>query len=193
VIKQVRDLARAAKPGAENLNKLLTSLDQDKVCVIESTDGTCTRDTTGYQGLMDFLFNTSAAVNGFDEYGHYLRTFGLVTNCTLILTREIGECNAKFDDADTTTTSASAALLKDRFDRNGGRNGGRGDDAPSNGTVEPQPQPQPAPTPTPDEGGETAPPDQGEPGEVTPFSEAATSRRSTRAGRALLRFLVGDS
>ena len=34
---------------------------------------------------MDFIFNTSAGVNGFDQFGHYLRTFALVTNCTRII------------------------------------------------------------------------------------------------------------
>jgi ABC-type transporter Mla subunit MlaD len=92
VIKDVRNLARSAKPGASQLNKLLSSLS----------------DTDGFRQLMDFIFNTSAAVNGFDQYGHYLRTFALVTNCTQIVAFPVGGCDAMFE-AEEPTSSASAS------------------------------------------------------------------------------------
>jgi len=188
VIKQVRDLARNAKPGAKKLNSLIASLDDDRVCVFTDAEGNCGGTTTGLRALQDFIFNTSAAVNGYDEYGHYLRTFALVTNCTEILPRFLGECTAKFgEDEPTTTSAAAAAALQERFEGGGRRSGG----GAAEGTVSPENEPQPDAT-APDREPDAAP-GEGEPGELAPIAEGAAERRSTRAGRALLRFLVGGS
>ena len=37
--------------------------------------------TQGFQNLMDFIYNTSGAINGFDAFGHFLRSNLQVTNC----------------------------------------------------------------------------------------------------------------
>jgi phospholipid/cholesterol/gamma-HCH transport system substrate-binding protein len=40
------------------------------------------RETKGFERLMDLIYNTGGAMNGFDSYGHYLRSVALPTNCT---------------------------------------------------------------------------------------------------------------
>jgi hypothetical protein len=174
VIKDVRNLARSAKPGASQLNKLLSSLS----------------DTDGFRQLMDFIFNTSAAVNGFDRYGHYLRTFALVTNCTQIVAFPVGGCDAMFE-AEEPISSASASEPTEPE--------ARGDDRspksrPRAGGVK-RHREQAEPSPTPVQPDRQAPQDRNGDrwSEVAPVTEARSTRRSTRTGRALLRFLMEDS
>jgi phospholipid/cholesterol/gamma-HCH transport system substrate-binding protein len=173
VIKDVRDLAVSAKPGAKQLNELLRSLS----------------DTDGFRDLMDFIFNTSAAVNGFDQYGHYLRTFALVTNCTQIIAFPVGGCSAMFEEEEP-TTSASASTPSQL--------GSRGDQRPPKprrraGSLQ-RPREQAEPSPTPAQPDLQAPPDRAGDtrSEVAPVTGAGSTRGSTRAGRALLRFLMED-
>jgi phospholipid/cholesterol/gamma-HCH transport system substrate-binding protein len=177
VIQQVRDLARAAQPGAKQLNKLLRSL----------------RDTDGFQALMDFIFNTSAGVNGFDSFGHYLRTFALITNCTRIISTPVGGCGANFEGQETTT--ASAARRPDRRGSSAGKRSRRarqrqGTLVPTPKSAPPAPQGPPrdsatlAPTPEPRGNGST--------GRLDAVPQADASRRSTRGGMALFRFLMED-
>ena len=86
----------------------------------DTVTGRCVRETDGFRSLMDFIFNTSASVNGFDEFGHYLRTFALITNCTRIISTPVGGCSAKFTGAEEAGTASVAGLL----DQLGGRRGG---------------------------------------------------------------------
>ncbi|HSI80452.1 MAG TPA: MlaD family protein [Solirubrobacterales bacterium] len=181
VIKDVRDLSRSAKPGANQLDKLLASLDQE-ICVQRNFEGVCDVETTGLRSLMDFFFGTSAAVNGFDQYGHYLRTFGLVTNCTVIFAINIGECDAHFGEGPD-LERASAADLDSGDERRGSKTRGR------EGSVSAEPR---APA-----GGEPAQPQSESPDdEATPGGSegevAPEPSSSERAGRELLRFLLED-
>ncbi len=192
VIKDIRDLARSARPGAQQLNRLLSSLNQDEVCVVRDVEGECLTATTGVRSLMDFIFNTSAAVNGFDQYGHYLRTFALVTNCTQVISIPVGGCGANFIGAEETSTSSASEPLdrrgasadKGRRERTG-RDGTR---TPKPEETEREPEPPrpeiPAPQPRPQE-------DQGE-SELTPLRQATARGGSGRGGRALFRFLMGN-
>ena len=65
VVVDIRDLARETEPAAEDLKTLLSSL----------------RESQGFERLMDFIFYTVGSVNGFDQFGHFLRAEVLVTNC----------------------------------------------------------------------------------------------------------------
>lgn len=172
VIRAVRNLARAARPGAKQLNKLLRSL----------------RNTDGIQALTDFIFNTSTAANGFDSFGHYLRTFGLITNCTRIINVPVGGCSALFEE---TSTEAAAAALEPR-----GNVAGERPPRPQHdrGTLNrPDQRAQPAP-----EQSEPLPSHPLEPqgresqGLLTPAPQAEAGSRSTRGGKALFRFLLED-
>jgi ABC-type transporter Mla subunit MlaD len=187
VIKDVRDLARSAKPGANQLDKLLNSLDR-KICVQRDVDGVCEDETTGFSSLMDFLFGTSAAVNGFDEYGHYLRTFALVTTCTQITVQVLGECDAHFDPDEGTTAGARAPSGAGRERRAKGSGGAvrkpRSNLVPKPNSIAPSPS-DPEREPEATEEGDAEP-------QPLPGSEPPSGDRSLRAGRALLRFLMED-
>jgi phospholipid/cholesterol/gamma-HCH transport system substrate-binding protein len=178
VIKDIRDLARSAKPGANQLNELLRSLS----------------DTGGIEALMDFVFNTSAGVNGFDEYGTYLRTFALITNCTRVIATPVLGCSAQFTGEDDASTASVAELLE----LLGGEEPGneepgkrRSREGSTGGAQSPSEQPQPAPQPAPSE--PQPPAEEGQQqNQLAPEPEATSSRRSARGGRALFRFLLED-
>ncbi len=80
VLIQLRDLAQATVPGATGLQDLLSSL----------------RSTQGFERLMDFLFYSVGTINGFDQYGHFLRALLIITNCNDYEVVPIGGCGATF-------------------------------------------------------------------------------------------------
>jgi phospholipid/cholesterol/gamma-HCH transport system substrate-binding protein len=67
-------------PLSSNLSALLTSL----------------KNTGGIERLMDFLFYSTAAVNGYDSYGHYLRAQLIVNTCTTYRVQNDPSCTANF-------------------------------------------------------------------------------------------------
>ena len=89
-IRLLRTFARNAKPLSTNLAALTDSFQK----------------TGGVERLLDYIFYQVAAVNGFDQFGHYLRA-GLVVNLcsTYALTPQVG-CSANFAKA----TGSSARL-----------------------------------------------------------------------------------
>ncbi len=92
----VDDLARfatPAKPLSKNLSSLLTSL----------------RSTGGVERLMDFFFYQAAAINGFDEFGHYLRAGLIVNQCSLYVTVELPGLLGQLRQRTRATLTAVAA------------------------------------------------------------------------------------
>lgn len=65
VVKQARELAKSGVVPTSELASLLSSL----------------KKTKGWNGLVELIYNTSAALNGFDKYGHFGRTLVSLTNC----------------------------------------------------------------------------------------------------------------
>jgi phospholipid/cholesterol/gamma-HCH transport system substrate-binding protein len=65
VLQQLAGLGNTSTPVAKNLNSLLSTFDQTK----------------GFQYLTDFVYNTVGSVNGFDQFGHFLRANLQVTSC----------------------------------------------------------------------------------------------------------------
>ena len=94
ILKKIRDLSEKAAPGAKNLGKLLTSL----------------RKTGGYKFLLHFLINTTGGINGFDQYGHFLRA-GLVIppGCTALVIHVALGCQALWGQAPGKNNGALAA------------------------------------------------------------------------------------
>jgi phospholipid/cholesterol/gamma-HCH transport system substrate-binding protein len=188
VIKDVRNVARSAKPAATQLNTLLASLDK-RLCVARNiATGECTKTTTGLRSVMDFIFGTSASVNGFDDFGHYLRTFGLVTTCTEITVQVLGECDARFGQlAEFASASAESDESQARAERS--RKPHRTSDAarraPERGPATPAPvEPRPDSKAQPHEGATE--------GELRPAAQTDSGGAGLRAGRELLRFLMED-
>jgi phospholipid/cholesterol/gamma-HCH transport system substrate-binding protein len=65
--------------------------------------------TGGFQSLADFIYYTSAASNGFDSFGHFLRINIQVTNCIDVSSFVVQGCEAFFQN-----TAAPATKKKKR-------------------------------------------------------------------------------
>ena len=96
ILKKVRDLAQKSAPGAESLATLLSSL----------------RRTGGYRQLTNFIFNTVGSVNGFDQYGHFLRAALQVTNCTQLVTTTVLGCSANWQSTSGQSGKVDVAALR---------------------------------------------------------------------------------
>ncbi len=95
VVRKVRDLGRTgAKP-----NTLLAELLGSTV------------ETGGFDHLVELIYNSTLSTNGFDEYGHFLRTRVTLSNC-LEYGPETSGCSAKFTGQEASTSSTGAAGLR---------------------------------------------------------------------------------
>jgi ABC-type transporter Mla subunit MlaD len=81
-----------ARSVTRNLASLLTSIDQTK----------------GIRYLTNVIFNLAMSVNGFDDYGHYLRTT-LLAGCNSEATVLNQACSANFVGGGATASAASAS------------------------------------------------------------------------------------
>ena len=81
VIRRTARLVQTGAPALTNSSKFLGSF----------------RRTKGFEGLMDLIYNTGGAMNGFDSYGHYLRSVAIPTNCTDYAPVRTSGCIAAWD------------------------------------------------------------------------------------------------
>jgi ABC-type transporter Mla subunit MlaD len=101
-LRQARKLAESGAPGARRLARLLSNL----------------RRTGFHRHFMSLLFNTTGAINGYDQYGHFLRAW-LSPNsaCTALFNFEADSCLAHFNEqaqkAAKTNPAPSKAELRD--------------------------------------------------------------------------------
>jgi phospholipid/cholesterol/gamma-HCH transport system substrate-binding protein len=109
ILRKVRKLAVKAGPGADSLARLLASL----------------RTTGGYKSLMSFFFNTTGGINGFDQFGHFLRASLKITNCTQLVAFPTIGCGANWGlGAGTAKAAAAAKFSPSKLRRLYGQNGG---------------------------------------------------------------------
>jgi phospholipid/cholesterol/gamma-HCH transport system substrate-binding protein len=80
VLRDVADLAQTSARPSKNLRDLLGDL----------------RRKGGFERLLGLIYNFSGAVNGIDQYGHFLRTQFLASNCTDYVTSPLTGCQANF-------------------------------------------------------------------------------------------------
>jgi phospholipid/cholesterol/gamma-HCH transport system substrate-binding protein len=80
VIRQIRGLANNGVSASKNLKKLLASL----------------RKTGGFEGFLKLLFGLGGTVNGFDQYGHFVRALVPTNNCFDQIAIPQNGCNANF-------------------------------------------------------------------------------------------------
>ncbi|MGH2926084.1 MAG: MlaD family protein, partial [Solirubrobacterales bacterium] len=84
ILRKVKTLAKKSAPGAKSLASLLKSL----------------RTTGGTKDLMSFLYNTTGGVNGYDQYGHFLRAFLTIPpGCTALVASPTEGCQATWGQA----------------------------------------------------------------------------------------------
>ena len=92
ITQDLKTFGNQLVPLSSNLSSLLTSL----------------KNTGGIERLMDFLFYSANAINGYDSYGHYLRAQLIVNTCTTYRVQNDPACTANFQK-----TSARAASSRD--------------------------------------------------------------------------------
>jgi phospholipid/cholesterol/gamma-HCH transport system substrate-binding protein len=91
--QRLRRLGGAGQPAAANLQRLTASLD----------------NTGAIEQLMKLLFEGSAAGNGFNSLGHYVRDEPLVSSCTNYATTPVPGCSANFAKAGQATAAHVSA------------------------------------------------------------------------------------
>jgi virulence factor Mce-like protein len=94
IIDDLRRLTGEATPLAENLAALTTSL----------------RDTGGIERFMDFIFYQATAVNGFDQFGHYLRAGLIVNTCSQYTNEPQPGCSSRYAQSENRVNEARAAM-----------------------------------------------------------------------------------
>jgi ABC-type transporter Mla subunit MlaD len=112
VVLKARDLAKSGVKPTTELAKLFVGL----------------KKTRGWDGLVELIYNTTAAINGFDQYGHFGRTLVTLTNCLDYEANKGGSsgCASRFNGpnhAETASTSSAELfrmLLREQGQRSGG-------------------------------------------------------------------------
>lgn len=89
-----------ARSVTSNLASLLSSIDQ----------------TNGIRQLTTLIFNLAMSVNGFDDYGHYLRTT-LLAGCNSEATTLNQACSANFIDGGATKGVQAKATARNAFEK----------------------------------------------------------------------------
>jgi phospholipid/cholesterol/gamma-HCH transport system substrate-binding protein len=99
IVRELRDTALASAPPLTNLARLTRSL----------------RRTEGIERLMDFIYSSSGSLNGFDQFGHFMRANFLATNCVDYVASPLTGCGANFSGAASASASrqpSPAELLR---------------------------------------------------------------------------------
>lgn len=112
IVRKTRDLAKSGASPTTELARLFTNIKQ----------------TRGWDGLVEVIYNSAASFNGFDQYGHFGRTLVTLTNCLSYAPSLAGEssCSARFtgpNHSEPAETSI-ASLLSLLHAREGEANGG---------------------------------------------------------------------
>ena len=194
VIVDLRDQAANTKPAAENLASFLDTFAKTK----------------GFQYLMDFIYYSSSSINGFDQFGHFLRANLQATSCLDYVAAPYSGCESFFAGASSSSASAQKAALAKSVKA---------------AKIQAKKGPTPAPAPTipeltpdtpdplaPDAPGEQPPADPQDPDAAPPFTPdggafdegdadrgGPSARRlkgsqlSMREAKMLLRFLFGGT
>ena len=112
VIRKARDLAKSGAAPTNELAKLFVNLKQ----------------TGGWDGLTELIYNTTASLNGFDQYGHFGRTRVTLTNCIEYSASPAGDsgCVANFNGPQASQSANTSAADLFRLMQQGltARNGG---------------------------------------------------------------------
>lgn len=82
-----------------------------------------TKETKGFDGLVDLIYNATAANNNFDKYGHYTRLLTTLTNC-LEYELEASGCSAKFTGPEAASSALTGAQLHAFFEEEEARRAG---------------------------------------------------------------------
>ena len=95
IVSKTTQLSKSAVVSTSELASLFTSL----------------KKTKGWDGLVELIYNSTATLNGFDQYGHFGRTLVTLTNCLDYEPASIGAsgCVANFNGPNASGTGAGAS------------------------------------------------------------------------------------
>jgi phospholipid/cholesterol/gamma-HCH transport system substrate-binding protein len=137
IVRKTRDLARSGANPTAKLAEFFGSV----------------RETGGWNHLVDLIYNGAASTNGFDQYGHFLRSVVTLTNCIDYSIRQESGCVSNFTGAAAGTSSLGAAglveLLREAEEAEAGAAGGT---LARPGSIEPSLAPSAPTEPTPELG-----------------------------------------
>ncbi len=89
VVRAIRNLAQSGAVPTTELAKFLVSTEKEG----------------GWEGLVDLIYNTTAAANEFDRYGHFLRARVTLSNCVDYVTGPDSGCAANFNGLNASISS----------------------------------------------------------------------------------------
>jgi ABC-type transporter Mla subunit MlaD len=100
ILRKTTELAKSGAAPTTELAEFFGSLEKTK----------------GWDSLVGLIYNSTAATNGFDQYGHFIRSVVTLTNCTDYVAGKAGTsgCAARFtgpNHAESTDASASSSSL----------------------------------------------------------------------------------
>jgi len=120
IVSKTTALAKTGVTPTTELSALLTNIEE----------------TGGWDGLVSLIYNSTAALNGFDQYGHFGRTLLTLSNCLDYEPRaegnEGGGCAARFtgpgvgQSANTSSADLLRLLEQSAEERTGGTGAGAG-------------------------------------------------------------------
>ena len=95
IAKDLRRLGKVSKPVGKTARLVLESFEEGR----------------GIQRLLDYVFYQVAAINGYDNFGHYLRARLILNTCSRYYTRVVAGCSSKYaaSAAQSSAVSAQAA------------------------------------------------------------------------------------
>ncbi|HET9677782.1 MAG TPA: MlaD family protein, partial [Solirubrobacterales bacterium] len=120
VVRTAATLAKSGVVPTRELAKLLTNI----------------RETKGWDGLVELIYNGALTFNGFDQYGHFGRTLVILSNCVDYEVKPSGGsgCAARFNgpevaagaESSTVTADLYRLLMEHEAERSGGTAAGPG-------------------------------------------------------------------
>jgi phospholipid/cholesterol/gamma-HCH transport system substrate-binding protein len=131
VVTKIRDLALSGAAPTTELAGFLES----------------TRKTKGFDGLVDLIYNSTAAANEFDQFGHFTRSLTALTNCIDYVSSPTSGCSANFNGPGSSAAASSSdalALYRRVQEQLGGQTGGTSAGASSAVPKAATPPPSPA-------------------------------------------------
>lgn len=95
VAKKIRDLANTGASPTSELAAFLVSA----------------RKTKGFDGIADLIYNSAAATNEFDRYGHFTRSLVALTNCLdYVFAPTTDSCSANFNGPGSRSNASSSGV-----------------------------------------------------------------------------------
>jgi phospholipid/cholesterol/gamma-HCH transport system substrate-binding protein len=99
IVRKLRDLARSGASPTSELAKFLVS----------------TRETKGFDSLVDLIYNSAASFNEFDRYGHFGRSLVALTDCLTYELQPESGCVANFNGSGAGISSLGGRALRQKL------------------------------------------------------------------------------